>query len=272
MVDKIFPERPGGFIASYRLTIRPQPDNVLIGEITKIELEEIPPYVLLGAQHVLSQWKSASQDVSLRKPFKVYLKNGVIDSLSVDQTLTFDIINILKFIVSQFQVDTKAQNFIRKSDNDIRPDVNTNDAYYVTMEPTDMGVCKTTYDISRLPEYLAYAEYGNIPSLSKYAGDEQVIKIIKNTNLHKCNINEQTQYAADRNDQEKWHELLNSRIIITGSLDNYTIHASATKAENVNFSEYIYLTLESIEQSNEDRSYSSSPRFGNMKNVGNLDQ
>lgn len=272
-------------VASVCLTIRPQADNAWIGQITESELTD------LGEQDYgssdVAEKKSNFQDVPLNKLFKVYLKNGIIDTLSVDQTMTEKQINLVKLIVSAFQVDTKGQNLIRESANNPRPDMDTNNAYYMTMEPTTIGVCKTSYDISRLPEYLAYAQYDTISSLSKYAGEGDVIQIIKHNNYNKCN-NEQSDYVADRDALDKVSDLITTRIIISGSLDKYTIHSSVSTFTNEKTRNYFYVTLESMERNYEDRRFNQ--RFemmdnfgsmekarnmqndGNMKNVGNLAQ
>lgn len=259
-----------GTIANVGLTIRPQSDNVLIGQITEASLSDLDEQDADydSAPSDVIDSKTVLQGVPLNKLFKIHLRNGVIDTLSVDQTMTMKQINQVKFIASQFQVDTKAQNLVRESGNYQQSDRNTNN-YYTTMEPTVFGVCKTIYDISHLPEYLAYAKYDTIPSLSKYAGEDEVIEIVKNTNYKDCN-NEQAGYNADIIDRKQDSNSLSANIIVTGSLDKYTIHSSVATNINGDMKDYIYLTLESMERSNADSSYNNSPQFGSMQNVGNL--
>ncbi len=276
LVQKTLLKLPGanerGMVASVRLTIRPQADNTWIGQITETELSKLDEqdYDYDSTGVTVTSEKKPLQDVPLNKLFKVFLKNGVIDTLSVDQTMTEKETNLVKFAVSQFQVDTKGQNLIQESEHNARPDLNSTNAYFMTMEPTALGVCKTNYDISRLPEYLAYAQYDSIPSLAKYAGEGDVIQIIKHTNYNNCN-NELSDNVVDRDNREEVNDLINTRIIISGSLDKYILHSSASTGKNEAVTEYIYLTLESMELANGDRTYRFSPRFGNMENFGSME-
>lgn len=283
LIAKTFVTFPGsnkqnGAISRVLLTIRPQSDVLLIGQITQAGFTEIDEQDEHDSQDSNMSEKSASlNDVAVNQQFKINLKNGVIDSLSVDRSMTTHQINQLKFIVSQFQVDTKAQN-VMQSENNHLPDANTNSAFYTTMEPTVTGECETTYDISRLPEYLAYAKRESIP-LPELPGETDVFEIVKNKNYNNCN--ERGRYLLDlagqKDDTNRMESdpdvTLNTDILITGTLDNYTIQSSITTNKVAGVKEYIYLTLESldsVEQLNADSNYTYSPRFENMENIGSL--
>lgn len=177
-------------------------------------------------------------------------------------------INQLKVIVSQFQVDTNAENKI-EDENNVLPEEDSNNAFYKTMEPTWTGNCETHYDISPLPDYLTR------DTVSELNGEEQFMQIVKTRNNNNCyersgyfyNI---TGHYRRLDDQFPLSEI--SRIIISGSLKNYTIQSSIT-TNKVNGSpdlhdlyDYVNITLESVEQKTNDLPL----RFGNMVDIGSL--
>lgn len=253
------------------MTIRPQSADILIGRIIQVGFINADEQAVDDEDSNMSDKIPAIKDVPMNKEFMIHLKNGFIDSLSVDRTMTTNQINQLKFIVSQFQIDTKAHN-VMQSENNHLPNASTNDAFYTTMEPTVTGVCATTYDISRLAEYLAYAKRESIPLPELDGG--AVVEIVKSKNHNNCK--ELARYLLalagvdqiDDTNQMKNNldASLTTRILVTGSLDDYTIQSSVTTFKLGDLSEYIYLTLESVEQSNTDTDYQQR----NMENIGNL--
>lgn len=143
-----------GVVTKARLSIRPQSEHLLIGKVSQAEYAEIHQQLPQGWNSDLDDKQLAYQNWPLsEKPFEIHLKNGAIRTMSVDRTMTNDQINQLKAIVSQLQVDTKAQNEIKCKHNQL-PEKDYNNAVYKTMEPTVTGKCETIYDISPLPEYL----------------------------------------------------------------------------------------------------------------------
>ncbi|XP_037047593.1 vitellogenin-3-like [Bradysia coprophila] len=254
-----------GFVSSVGLTIHPQTDRVLIGRITDASSK------ILTHDQTPDERDSVPTFVPIGKQFKFFLKNGVIDSLSVDRTLTTTEINRMKLIVSQFQVDTKAENVIESMNNHL-PDANTNNALYTTMETTVSGTCETSYDISRLPEYLAYANYGSIASLSRYAVGDDVIEIKKHINTKNCEELTGTDFmdiVSKKNDRDSIVSR-DTRIIITGSLDKYIIHSSEYYNQMLDINNYVYLSLESLKRTNDNSDYTYGTQSDNMLNIGNL--
>lgn len=270
LVVKTFLELPGtnkenGAISSVHLVIRRESDNVLVGKIIQAGFVDADQQGSSEEQDSnTNDKKTAFDDVELNKPFKIHLTNGVIQSLSADPTMTVHQINQLKFITSQFQVDTKAQNVLQSDDNRL-PDA-SNSSYYMTMEQTVTGECETTYDITKLPNYLAYANRDKIP-LFDLIGDGEVIQIVKNTNYTNCK--ERARYLSDAAvvSEGTVPVSLSSRIMITGSMDDYTIQSSVTTNKIGGLSEYIYLTLKSVKQRDAD---SNSLQFENLENIGSL--
>lgn len=276
LVVKTFRTIPGSYkpyadISHIRLTIRPQSADILIGRIIEVGSIDANKQVDVDEDSNMSDKIPAINDVPINKEFMIHLKNGAIESLSVDRTMTSNQIYQLKFIVSQFQIDTKAYN-VMQSENNHLPNASTNDAFYTTMEPTVAGVCATTYDISRLAEYLTYANRESIPLPELDGG--AVVEIVKSMNYNNCKERARYLLALAGIDQTDDTNQLNNnldaslttRILVTGSLEDYTIQSSVTTFKLGDLSEYIYLTLESVQQSNADREYQQR----NMDNIGNL--
>lgn len=271
-----------GVISRAVLSIRPQSNDLLIGKITQAEYGEVNQQNAVIGNTDLNDRKL--ENWPLNKPFKIHLENGVIRSLSVDNSMTNYEINQLKVIASQFQVDTNAQNQIQFRDNQL-PGKDRNNAFYKTMEPLVTGNCETVYDISPIPEYLiqSHPEWVPLPEL-KQAGGE-FIQIVKSRSYTNCH--ETSGYHLDiagRNDlntngmgQNDLYLTENRRIVISGSLGRYTIQSSVTLNKVINrrndnnpvLTDYVNVTLQSVEQS------ASNPEIRlenvmNLTNVGNL--
>lgn len=285
MVAKTFVKQ-NGVISRFYLTIRPQSDNVLTGQITQAGYVEVDEEDSDKQDSNDGKLNYLDIPLLLNKPFKIHLRNGAICSLSVDREWTNYQINLLKVIVSQFQVDTKAQNVMQSADNRL-PERNGNNAFYKTMEPTVYGQCETVYDISGLPEYLTQSNREWVP-LPDLVGEGQVIQVVKNTNYQNCN--ERTHYLINLFGQKEDTNRMNnnvmasqkSRIFISGSLNDYTIQSAVITNKVADLNEYIYVTLESVEQRNTNygsnprlrianyNNYESNPRLENLLNVENL--
>lgn len=258
------PNKQNGAISYINLTIRPQSSNVLIAEITQSGYTKVHQKQYDVQHSNLNEGLSEFSDIPLNKPFKIYLRNGAIHSLSVDSTMTNDQINALKGVVSQFQVDTKAQNVMDSDDNHL-PERNGN-AFYKTMEPTSYGECETIYNITALPEHLKQSnKWVSLPDL---AGKGELIQVVKTKNYENCN--ERNRHLSNLIGQKDNTVMVsqNSRIIISGSLTDYTIQSAVITNKVENLEEYIYLTLKSVEQSN--NNYENNLQYGNRLKEENL--
>lgn len=281
---KLLPESNNelvGVISRAYLSIRPQSDDLLIGKITQAEFGEVTQQYAAKGNADLNDRKL--EDWPLNKPFKIHLENGVIRSLSVDNSMTNYEINQLKVIASQFQVDTNAQNRIQYRDNQL-PEKQRNNAFYKTMEPLVTGNCETVYDISPIPQYLiqSHPEWVPLPELNQA---KEFIQIVKSRVYNNCH--ETSDYHLDiagRNElntkgmgQNNLYLSESRRIVISGSLERYTIQSSVTVNKVINrhndnspvLTDYVNVTLESVEQS------TNGPQLRlenlmNLKNVGNL--
>ncbi|KAJ6636083.1 Vitellogenin [Pseudolycoriella hygida] len=265
-----------GVISRAYLSIRPQSADLLIGQITQAEYGKVTHKI---AEE--TNWDNEKlENYRLEKPFAIHMDNGVIRSLSVDNSTSNYEINQLKVIVSQLQVDTNAQNHIGFSDNQL-PRKDRDNAFYKTMEPLVTGNCETVYDISPIPDYViqSHPELAPLPELK---GADQFIQIAKSRTYDNCH--ETSGYLLDiagRKDssavkmgQNRFHLNEKRRIVISGTLENYTIQSSVTTNEvrddnSTILSDYVNVTLQSVEPSS-NYSQFTLENMKNMKNIGNL--
>lgn len=225
-----------GTVLRGRLLINPQSENLLIGKIEDAEYAETQLSQRLDAyfnDELLSYNKR-----QLNEPFKIYLENGAIHSLSVDKTMTNDQKIQLKAILSQLQVDT----------NKVGGD--GNNTFYKKTEQTVTGNCETTYEINPLPEdLLSNTDLIPLPHLKG-----EVISVVKTRDHNKCT--ERYGLMSERNEYPKGNNVEASRIVLSGSLKDYTIQSSMT-TNKVIFNDpysfttihYVHLKLESVEES-----------------------
>ncbi|XP_037042454.1 vitellogenin-like [Bradysia coprophila] len=230
-----------GIVFQARLTLRPEPDGVLFGKLSR------PQY----AQVQTSRRRADSDlnnlnynDLPMDQPFNIVLRNGVVRALLVNRKLNENHVNQLKFVVkavmNQLQIDENAQN---RMDGD-------NAAYNVN-ELTMMGYCETVYEISPLSEYLAQSSRDLVP-LPRLQSQEQFIDVVKSRDYSRCNQkNEQSQQRnisgmrPNGNIVPTFTEV--SRTILSGSLKDYTVQSSVTTMKSPETIAYVNLTLESVE-------------------------
>lgn len=227
--------------------------------------------------------------LSLNKEFQINLENGVIRSISVDRSMTKKEIKQLKAIVSQFQVDTNAQNLLQSADNNL-PERESGNAFYKTMEADVTGSCETLYDISILSDYLVAAHPKWVP-LPKLKEQGDFIKIEKTRNFNNCNerngflaaykssridYNTESNSDSDERSTEQRTSPMNkgnlyplvTRVVISGDLQSYVIQSSATFGNDGKSSDYLEVMLEYVQEVNR-RPFVS---LGRLINVGNLAQ
>lgn len=132
--------------AAYRLliTIRPQSNDLLIGLISRCQSAAVSD---LEYSEITNSDSIEYKDMpAMNKPFAIHLENGVIRKVSVDASLANYEIDAFKIALSQFQVNTNAENLIQDEANRL-PTEKDNSAFYKVMEPTATGNCETLYEM-----------------------------------------------------------------------------------------------------------------------------
>lgn len=236
--------KEGGTAAQAHLTIQPQSDNLLIGKISNALYGNTNrPFPGDGSDliEILSEYDEWKLN---RQQFKIHLEDGVIRALSVDPSLTTNEINQLKTIVSQLQVNTKAEENLSSSNEVDRPAEGNNVSYKV-MEPTVFGNCETSYDISPLPNYLLQSN----PALAPRKGADELIQIEKTRNLRNCMERNQSENNLNSSDGKSKNPAARTRIVISGDLNDYTIQSVYATSPAMDLYEHIGIALESVRES-----------------------
>lgn len=123
-----------GIATKSKLIIRPKSEDVLLCKISNTKYAEVN---MTSPQN----WYMENIDNQLQyeelptsgKTFEVQLKNGLVHSLIVDQSVDNKEVNCIKSIMSQFQINTQGKNLIKSKYNEL-PENDQVNAYYKTME------------------------------------------------------------------------------------------------------------------------------------------
>nr|AVH84908.1 vitellogenin [Harmonia axyridis] len=230
-----------GIVLRAKLLVHPQGTDRLRCQINHPEYAEVHTTLTEGWMSKLPENKLSYRPLKMaNKPFEVVLKNGVVKDVIVEKEVSQWEANVIKSFVSQFQLDTKAENAIH-SDYNVLPNDETNNAVYKTIEDTVTGITETSYDIHPMPEYILQAE----PHLAPFPhlkGDGSIIEIVKNKNYTAGH--QLPAYFVGLGKAGKWqiagnrmggviHRNSFSRAIVTGTLQRYTIQYSETTNEIV---------------------------------------
>lgn len=230
-----------GLYTKADLTIRPLSKDVLIGKMQNGQYSEYHDELPNGpTRHPEKELAYQPMEMNT-ETFEIRLNNGAIHSIAVEKDMTNVQLNQLKSIISQLQVDVQARNLIDDEQNrlpqlrDQEDDDSQSKALYKVMEPTVTGKCETTYDISRVPLYLAqaYPEYDSALPLQK---NEHFYEVFKTKNYSNCEqrmgfhfgVSGLNDWTPNTNTMGSLSKSAISRVVISGSFDKHTIRSSIT--------------------------------------------
>ncbi|EFA11425.1 Vitellogenin-like Protein [Tribolium castaneum] len=224
-----------GIIFKAQLYIQPRSDGNLGAKISNAQYAKIHEELSEGWETEIPDSQVSYQQLPLSsKPFQIGLYKGVIRNVMVDKQIKNWEANMIKSIVSQLQLDTKATNLIPSSIN-ILTQEDSNTAVFKTMEETVTGVCETLYEIHPYPEYVLQSKPWVVPH-KHLIEDGDVIEIVKNKNF--THSEQSPSYHAGLDGiygyqpGNKVGKFLSrtsvSQAVITGTLDKYTVQSSVT--------------------------------------------
>lgn len=264
--DQSSRDETSGLYARHQLTLRPYSDDVIIGRITKAEFMKSKPqqrdrYDQDDSQeYTVKDYSDAEfRNTPLSKPFKVNLRNGVIQSLGVDRSMSTFEVNQLRLIMNQFQVDTTGQNVNTRRSENYLPQRGSNTAFYTTMETR--GNCETMYDISPIADYIVKSRPEWIPMPEMNDRNEEFMQIVKTKDSANCNrrrdvLATATKYLNENGVRESDLSIVEKqRIIVSGSLSRFTIQSAVSGYELLHnryrntplVAVYVNATLKSME-------------------------
>ena len=218
------------------LTIQVKDPQLLIAKLSQNQYARILKSLPEGWDTEISDQMLELRHLPLSgKPFAIKLKHGVIRDILVDRTVPTWEVNILKSIISQLQIDSMGENAIRTDETQIPTDQESY-GFFRVMEDSVGGKCEVLYDITPLAEQLVYI-YPELVPIPKLKKDGQYIDIRKLKNYDKCD--QRMNYQFGITDNKRWEAGSNqngkffsqsatSRIIISGTLKNFTIQSAVT--------------------------------------------
>lgn len=229
-----------GIIYKSQLKIQPRSDGKLQAQILNVQYSQVHSYLENG-------WNSDIRDseVSYKPlpvcshPFQIEMKDGVIRDLIVSKEVSNWEVNIIKSIVSQFQLNTNGIDHLPSKITALPKESDDDSAVFKTMEDTVTGKTETMYDIHRLPAYVLQ----NKPWMVRchnLKGDGEVIEVVKHKNysnseelpLYHYGFGEMKDYRPGSN-YMGYFFIRNSisRAILSGNLKRYTVQNSYTVNE-----------------------------------------
>ncbi|XP_063218666.1 uncharacterized protein LOC134528927 [Bacillus rossius redtenbacheri] len=282
-VDDVY----AGILIKGDLEIRPASKNVLIAQLNHPKYASIQAKLPGGWNSPLPERYLDMKPLPLSgKPFEIRLEDGLVVDLVVNKNVPTWEVNLLKSLASQLQVNTEGKNLVSGGIN-IKPNhtAASPNAVFRAMEDSITGKCEVLYDIAPLPQLTILAQPYLAPLVLDLE-DTPVIEIVKTQNYSNCDRRIAFNFGFPGNsefqhpDGNQANEFLSrstvSRVIISGSLDRYTIQSSLTTSKVV-LSPLLYnkqksmvvgslnLTLEAI------RTASSAPQaVADGKKAGSL--
>ncbi|KAJ6646693.1 Vitellogenin-A1 [Pseudolycoriella hygida] len=185
-----------GAVFRARLSIWPTSDNMLIATFDQ------PEYASTETSKFWEEYDGDYQDMPLGEQFRIKLKNGMVDGLYVDNELSENQVQQIKFVINmvinQLNVDTNAQEQMVTDAN-----------IYTKNEETFVGKCDTTYSIfARTPELQTQGTF---------------FDVVKSRNYNKCKTDSQRLKSMNGVTLTEVN-----RIILSGPLNDCTIQSSVS--------------------------------------------
>lgn len=225
-----------GILLKSKLTVRPKPDGLLQAQISQPQYAQIHAPLEKGWETIIPDSQLNYQPLKMsQKPFEIVMKNGAVRDLIVSKEVSNWEANIIKSIVSQFQLDTQGENLITSHFN-TNPQDGSNTAVFKTLEETVTGVSETLYEIHPLPEYVLQSKPWLAPESSLRA-DGQIIEIVKSKNFSRSEERPSYHFGFDNMpfSEPTSNKIGNfftrtsvSRAVVTGNLNRHTVQSSIT--------------------------------------------
>ncbi|CAG9855085.1 unnamed protein product [Phyllotreta striolata] len=162
-----------GILLKAKLKLQTRPDGKLQGIIMNPQYAQIHSELSDGwmtyiPDHHVS-WKPLEM---VRKPFQIEMKRGIITNVIVNKGVSNWEANIIKGILSQFQMSLSVAD---EQDN------SQNSAYFKTFEETVTGNTETLYEVSPFPQYALNSLNYEIPRLQKM--NDNYLEVTKHKNF-----------------------------------------------------------------------------------------
>ncbi|KAJ3639679.1 hypothetical protein Zmor_003023 [Zophobas morio] len=225
-----------GVVFKAQLNVQPSGYEKIAAHLTNAQYAQVDTKLSEGLETDIPDSELTFQKLPLsEKPFHIFYRNSAIRNIIVSNSIKNWEANMIKSIVSQFQLDTRATNVIRSSINMLSQDY-SNSAVYKTMEETVTGTCETLYEIHPYPQHVLPSK----PYVAPHKRlNEAVIEIVKDKNFTHCDqtfsyhagFEGISGYQPGNEVGEFLSRSSVTQAVITGTLQKYTIQSSVTVEE-----------------------------------------
>lgn len=225
-----------GIFIKAKLHVSPRSDGKLQAWISESQYAQIHSQLPDGWNSEIPESQLSYKQLGLsKKPFQIISQNGLIKSLVVEKDVSNWEANVIKSILSQFQLDLQGRRAVDSHASTLPSDENM-EGVFQTMEDTITGETETNYDIHRLPEYLVESQPWLVPQKQLQAHGK-LYEVLKSKNYTTNRALPAYQYGFGEVEEGKptgnrMGDFLTrsaiSRVILTGQLSKYTIQSSQT--------------------------------------------
>ncbi|KAH1029837.1 hypothetical protein HUJ05_002996 [Dendroctonus ponderosae] len=225
-----------GIFIKAKLHVSPRSDGKLQAWISESQYAQIHSQMPNGWNSEIPESQLNFKQLGLsKKPFQIISQNGLIKSLVVEKDVANWEANVIKSIVSQFQLDLQGKRAVESHATTL-PNDEKMEAVFQTMEDTVTGETETNYDIHQLPEYLVDSQPWLVPQ-QQLQGHGKIYEVLKSKNYTTNRAMPAYQYGFGEVQEGKptgnrMGDFLTrsalSRVVLTGQLSKYTIQSSQT--------------------------------------------
>lgn len=227
-----------GILFKASLKVQPRSDGVLQAQLSHAFYFQVHSHLDNGWGSRLPESKISWKNLPISsKPFQIHMEKGEITGLTVSDDLENWEINVIKGIVSQFQLKTNERPHSDERDN-FSTEENILSTFSV-MEETVTGETATFYRINTVPEHLI----PTYPNAERIWRDKDVGSVFEITKHKNYNMSAELPsfhygFAGLENGRPSTNKMGTfftrgsfGRAIVTGDVNRYTIQNSFTVSE-----------------------------------------
>ncbi|XP_076389432.1 vitellogenin [Megachile rotundata] len=232
-----FPKDYAGILMKAHLTVQVKEDGKLTAKLTKDQYSHVHSNLSRGWDEYILDLLLMPHDIPIsEKPFDIKLKDGLIDTVIVEEDVPNWEVVLLKSIISQFQVDIKGKKLVEGHDVKV-PDENDPRGGFTVLEDYFAGLNEVRYDFKPLSEQQFRTRPELVPK-PELKGSGQHIDIVKTKSYDRYPEMSEKVFGMTRQMKKEPKTNKNlmsksstSRIVISGSLKDFVIQSAVSTSK-----------------------------------------
>nr|XP_012139910.1 PREDICTED: vitellogenin-like isoform X2 [Megachile rotundata] len=232
-----FPKDYAGILMKAHLTVQVKEDGKLTAKLTKDQYSHVHSNLSRGWDEYILDLLLMPNDIPIsEKPFDIKLKDGLIDSVIVEEDVPNWEVVLLKSIISQFQVDIKGKKLVEGHDVKV-PDENDPRGGFTVLEDYFAGLNEVRYDFKPLSEQQFRTRPELVPK-PELKGSGQHIDIVKTKSYDRYPEMSEKVFGMTRQMKKEPKTNKNlmsksstSRIVISGNLNDFVIQSAVSTSK-----------------------------------------